>query len=119
MTRWTQRFAARRVIMAGYIMMGAGFATNAYRGGVGMLFLAMTIFTIGEMLSQPMRSAYVAQLAPRHMRGRYMGALAMGATLASVVGPFISLPLHAHSPSALWFGCGALGVLAAVVLRGK
>jgi predicted MFS family arabinose efflux permease len=119
MTRWTQRFAARRVIMAGYIMMGAGFATNAYRGGVGMLFLAMTIFTIGEMFSQPMRSAYVAQLAPRHMRGRYMGALAMGATLASVIGPFISLPLHAHSPSALWFGCGALGVLAAIVLRGK
>jgi MFS family permease len=119
MTRWTQQFNARHIIMAGYLMMGAGFAMNAYHGGVVMLFVAMTIFTIGEMLSQPMRSAYVAQLAPMHMRGRYMGALAMGGTLASVAGPFISLPLHAHSPSALWLGCGGLGVLAAFVLRGK
>ena len=119
MTRWTQQFNARHVIMSGYLMMGAGFAMNAYHGGVSMLFVAMTIFTIGEMLSQPMRSAYVAQLAPTHMRGRYMGALAMGATLASVVGPFISLPLHAHSPAALWLGCGSLGILAAFVLRGR
>jgi MFS family permease len=119
MTRWTQRFTARHVIMAGYLMMGAGFAMNAWHGGVAMLFVAMTIFTIGEMLSQPMRSAYVAQLAPKHMRGRYMGALAMGGTLASVVGPFISLPLHDRWPSALWLGCGALGVLAAFVLRGS
>lgn len=119
LTRWTQRLEARHVIMAGYIMMGGGFAMNAYRGGVAMLFVAMTIFTIGEMLSQPMRSAYVAQLAPRHMRGRYMGAIAMGATLAAAIGPFIFLPLHAHAPSVLWFGCGALGILAAIVLRGR
>ena len=119
MTRWTQRFTARHVIMAGYMMMGGGFALNAYHGGVTMLFVAMTIFTIGEMLSQPMRSAYVAQLAPTHMRGRYMGAVAMGATLASVIGPFIFLPLHDRAPTALWLGCGALGVFAAIVLRGK
>ena len=81
-----------------------------------MVFAAMTIFTIGEMLSQPMRSAYVAALAPETMRGRYMGALAMAATAANVIGPQLSLPLHAKSPSALWLLCGALGVLAALVL---
>jgi MFS family permease len=89
---------------------------NALPGGVGMLFLSMTIFTIGEMLSQPMRSAYIAQLAPRHMRGRYMGAIAMGGTLANVIGPHFFIPLHARNPNALWIGCGLLGVLAAWVL---
>jgi MFS family permease len=118
MTRWTQRFDAQRVIMIGYILLGGGFALNAIQGEVMMLFGAMTIFTIGEMLSQPMRAAYVAQLAPPYMRGRYMGMLAMGATLAHIFGPHISLPLHAYAPTALWLGCGALGVLAAVVLRG-
>jgi predicted MFS family arabinose efflux permease len=118
MTRWTQRFDAQRVIMIGYILLGGGFALNAVHGGVLMLFVAMTIFTIGEMLSQPMRAAYVAQLAPPYMRGRYMGALAMGATLAHIFGPHFSLPLHAYAPTALWVGCGGLGVLAAVVLRG-
>jgi len=118
MTRWTQRFDAQRVIMIGYLLLGGGFALNAVPGNVVMLFVAMTIFTIGEMLSQPMRAAYVAQLAPPYMRGRYMGALAMGATLAHIFGPHISLPLHAHAPSALWIGCGTLGILAALVLRG-
>jgi MFS family permease len=81
-----------------------------------MIFTAMTLFTIGEMLSQPMRSAYVAALAPESMRGRYMGAVAMAATTANVFGPQVSLPLHAHSPAALWIACGVIGVIAAAVL---
>jgi MFS family permease len=116
MTRWTQRFAAHRVIKLGYLLLGCGFAMNALPGAVGMLFLAMTVFTVGEMLSQPMRAAYIAELAPTHMRGRYMGALAMGATLATVIGPHVSIPLHDYSPRTLWVACGVLGVLAALTL---
>ncbi len=116
LTRWTQRFESRNVIMLGYLLLGGGFAINALHGGVGMFFGAMTIFTIGEMLSQPMRSAYVAALAPETMRGRYMGALAMAATSANIFGPQVSLPFHSHSPAGLWLTCGALGVLAAAVL---
>ena len=41
----------------GYLLLGGGFAMNAMHGGVGIFFLAMTTFTIGEMLSQPMRAA--------------------------------------------------------------
>jgi hypothetical protein len=63
-----------------------------------------------------MRSAYVAALAPETMRGRYMGALAMAATSANIFGPHVSLPFHTRSPAGLWLTCGALGVLAAVVL---
>jgi|688.fasta_scaffold22934_7 MFS family permease len=116
LTRWTQRFESRNVITLGYLLLGGGFAINALHGGVGMFFGAMTVFTIGEMLSQPMRSAYVAALAPETMRGRYMGALAMAATSANIFGPHVSLPFHARSPAGLWLTCGALGVLAAVVL---
>lgn len=116
LTRWTQRFASRRVILLGYLLLGFGLAMNAFAGGLGILLLAMTVFTIGEMLSQPMRSAYVAELAPVAMRGRYMGALAMAGTFAQVFGPHVSLPLHAWSPTALWVGCGLLGGLAAAVL---
>ena len=116
LTRWTQRFESRNIITLGYLLLGGGFAINALHGGVGMFFGAMTVFTIGEMLSQPMRSAYIAALAPEMMRGRYMGALAMAATSANIFGPHVSLPFHARSPAGLWLTCGALGVLAAVVL---
>lgn len=116
LTRWTQRFESRSVIMLGYLLLGTGFTMNALRGGAGMFFVAMTVFTVGEMLSQPMRAAYVAALAPENMRGRYMGALAMAATGANIFGPSVSLPFHAWSPTALWLTCGALGIAAAAVL---
>ena len=119
MTRWTQRFDSRRVIKTGYVLQGGGFAMNALPGGAGMLFVAMTLYTIGEMLSQPMRSAYVAQLAPLHLRGRYMGVLAMGTTVSAIFGPHISLRVHAWSPAVLWVGCGVLGALSAFTLVGK
>lgn len=116
LTRWTQRFDSRRVIMLGYLLIGFGFALNALPGGTGLFFAGMTLFTIGEMLSQPMRNAYIAQIAPLHLRGRYMGALAMAGTAAAALGPHASLRIHAWSPAALWLGCAALGVLSAVAL---
>ena len=120
LTRWTQRFDSRRVITAGYLLMGFGFALNALPGGTGLFFAGMTLFTIGEMFSQPMRNAYIAQIAPLHLRGRYMGALAMAGTAAAALGPHISLRIHAWNPSALWLGCAGLGALSALVLsRGK
>ena len=42
MTRWTQRFAARRVIKIGYLLLG-WLRDECTPGAVGMLFLAMTI----------------------------------------------------------------------------
>ena len=116
LTRWTQRFDSRNVIMIGHVLLGGGFAINALHGGTGLFFTAMTVFTVGEMFSQPMRSAYIAALAPETMRGRYMGALAMATTSANIFGPQISLPFHARSPAGLWLTCGALGILAAAVL---
>ena len=116
LTRWTQRFDSRNVIMIGYLLLGGGFTVNVFHGGTGLFFLSMTVFTIGEMLSQPMRSAYVAALAPEKMRGRYMGALAMAGTSANIFGPQVSLPFHAWSPAGLWLTCGVLGALAAAVL---
>ena len=116
LTRWTQRFDSRRVITLGYLLIGFGFALNALPGGTSLFFGAMTLFTIGEMLSQPMRNAYIAQIAPLHLRGRYMGALAMAGTAAAALGPHASMRIHAWNPAALWLGCAALGILSAVAL---
>jgi MFS family permease len=116
LTRWTQRYQSPRVITAGYLMMGFGFSLNALQGGLPVFFIAMTLFTIGEMLSQPMRNAYIAEIAPLPLRGRYMGALAMAGTTAAAIGPHISLRIHAWSPATLWIGCGLLGCLAGAAL---
>jgi len=54
----------------------------------------------------PMASAYVADLAPPSMRGRYMGVYGLTWTVALVVGPALGMSLLAAGPSFLWLACG-------------
>ena len=116
LTRVTQRFAPRRVMALGYGLLGGGFALNAAPGGVGLLFAAMTIFTLGEMLAIPTSSTWIARIAPPAMRGRYIGALGTAWASASVLGPVVGLQIMAVHPALLWLGCGALGLAAAFTL---
>jgi MFS family permease len=83
-----------------------------------MLWLGMTIFTIGEMISSPTASAYLARIAPEQMRGRYMGALALAWNAAGIFGPQLGFRLYAIDPLLLWLGYGLLGLVGAwAILR--
>lgn len=116
LTRITQRFSPRRVMCLGYICIGAGFALNAAPGGFLVLFAGMTLFTLGEMISIPLSSTWIARIAPASMRGRYIGALSTAWGAASVIGPSVGLRLYGTHPLLLWLGCGALGLVAAATL---
>jgi MFS family permease len=116
LTRITQRFSPRPVMCLGYLCIGAGFALNAAPGGLLMLFAGMTLFTIGEMISIPLSSTWIARIAPASMRGRYIGALSTAWGAANVIGPTVGLRLYGAHPLMLWLGCGALGLVAALLL---
>lgn len=116
LTSATLRFDARRVMAVGYILVGLGFAMNAFAHTIFALWVAMTIFTIGEMISAPMTSAQVARFAPERMRGRYMGALGLSWNIAGIFGPLIGFRLLAFEPLLVWLLCGALGLAAAFTI---
>jgi len=116
MTRITQRFQPRLVMCLGYLLIGGGFALNAAKDGLGLLFLGMTLFTLGEMLAIPLSSVWIARIAPESMRGRYIGALATTWAVANVMGPQIGLQVYGSHPLLLWLGCGFLGLVAAFTL---
>ncbi len=111
LTSVTLRFNARRVMALGYILIGVGFGLNAFCDTVPKLWLAMTIFTLGEMISAPTTSAFVARLAPEHLRGRYMGILALAWNGAGILGPQFGFRLFAYDPRFVWFGCAAPGLI--------
>lgn len=120
LTAWTLRFDARRVMALGFFLEGASFALNGSAHSVAALWTVMTVFTFGEMISAPMASAFVARLAPEHLRGRYMGALSLAWNCGSILGPQFGFRLFAIDPNALWVGCAALGVASAwCVLRAR
>jgi MFS family permease len=115
-TAVTRRFPIRRVIALGFLLIGAGFASNAIERTVPLLFLTIVIVTMGEMMAMPLTGAFVADLAPAHQRGLYMGTYGLVWSVAFVCGPSLGLLLFSVSPVALWMACGALGLLAAAII---
>jgi MFS family permease len=119
LTTITRRFPARRVMAAGYLLIGAGFSLNYFAHTVPALVACMILFTTGEMITMPVSSAFIADLAPPDMRGRYMGAFGLTWAMALVLGPGLGMQLLAIGPGVLWSVCGMLGVLAAMIILAK
>ena len=119
LTTLTRRFPARRVLATGYLLIGLGFALNAFARTVPALAACVIIFTLGEMVAMPVASAYVSNLSPPHLRGRYLGVYGLNWALALIIAPSLGLKLLAYNPTALWLGCGALGVIGAIIVSMK
>jgi MFS family permease len=116
LTTITRRFATRRVLATGYVLVGLGFALNAFAHTVPTLVVCIIVFTLGEMIAMPVASAYVANLSPPHLRGRYMGAYGLNWALALIIAPGLGMKLLDYNPAALWLGCGALAVIGACII---
>ncbi len=116
LTTITRRFRARRIIALGYLLQGLGFALSGWAHSVAALVLCVVVFTFGEMVAMPVAGAYVADLSPVYMRGRYSGAYGLTWAGGLIVGPAIGMRLFAIDPILLWSSCGALGILAAMII---
>jgi MFS family permease len=116
LTTITRRFPARRVMAVGYLIIGAGFAMNYFAHSVTALAVCMGVFTLGEMVTMPMVSAYVANLAPADMRGRYLGVSGLTWSLALILGPGLGMKLFSYSPGMYWLSSGVISLLAAGVI---
>jgi len=68
------------------------------------------------MISMPVSSAYVADLAPPEKRGLYMGTYGLVWSVAFICGPTLGMTLFGLSPLALWTLCGLMGLLAAAII---
>ncbi len=75
------------------MIIGAGFALNYFARTVPALAACILLFTLGEMVTMPMASAYIANLAPAHMRGRYLGVSALTWSVALIIGPGLGMKL--------------------------
>lgn len=117
LTTVTRRYPSRSVMSVGYVLCGLGFALNAFAHNVPALVACMVVFTLGEMISMPVSVAYVAELAPPQMRGRYMGMYTMVWAVGMMIGPNIGVRFFSTSPMLLWLTCGACGLIAAVLIR--
>jgi len=120
LTAVTQRLPPRPVIAVGMLLIGVGYALTGAALTIPALAATVLIWTLGEIAGAPVASAYVANIAPRHLRGRYQGAWGLTWGAALILAPALGTRLFAWTPTGLWFICGALGVAAALlVLAGR
>jgi dipeptide/tripeptide permease len=74
------------------------------------------VWTLGEIVEAPVASAYVAGIAPEHLRGRYQGAWGLTFGLGLVLAPLLGTAVYEASATGLWLACGALGLLSAALV---
>ena len=83
--------------------------------------LAAMVFAVGECFQGPTQGALVADLAPAHLRGRYMAMSTLSWEMGFILGPAAGGFILAAQPLALWplaaFVCLAAGVGALALER--
>ena len=112
----TRRLRPRPVMAVGIALTGIGFALVAWADTFA--FFAMTVFvwTAGEIVFTPVAAAYVGDVAPEVLRGRYYGAWLLTHSLGVVLGPGLGTALYEVSPGGLWAACAGLGVVGALLV---
>jgi MFS family permease len=119
-SRITRRQRRRPMIALGMLLLGVGFGLTPWGHGVPWLAFAVLIWTLGEIISAPVAGAYVSDIAPDHMRGRYHGAFTMTWSLGAILGPSLGGKLYGWTPLALWGACfGLCLAAAALVMSGR
>lgn len=53
------------------------------------LLIGYTVYTLGEMIMSPVQMTFVANIAPEHLRGTYMGAANLQWITGNVFGPHL------------------------------
>jgi MFS family permease len=83
--------------------------------------LAVMVFALGECFQGPTQGALVADLAPPHLRGRYMALSTLSWEIGFIIGPATGGFILASEPLALWplaaFVCLAAGAGALALER--
>jgi hypothetical protein len=107
-----------RLLATSALLFGVGYGVNALAGALPALpvYLAGTaVWTLGEVVGFPVAAAFVADLAPAELRGRYQGAFSMSWGVAFALAPLAGgEALSRIGAPALWIACLCLGAAVAL-----
>jgi len=93
--------------VAWLLVFGAGLWLSAATAAA-VIVLAGGIFAVGECLQGPTQQALIAELAPDHLRGRYMALSTSSWSIGWIAGPALGAFVLQQEPLALWPAAAAL-----------
>ena len=80
----------------------AGFGMLPWSSALWFCVLSMAVITLGEMLSSPFASGWVAERSVGRDVGAYMGLYTMTWSIAAVAGPAIGTWIYEHDKAMVW-----------------
>jgi MFS family permease len=110
---WLGRRDLSFVVAAGYLVVGAGYGLTGLAGPLWSYTATVIVWTLGEILVASVGQSIVADLAPRHLRGRYSGLWGIAWSGGFLLAPIIGTWLLALGAPVLWSSCAALCATAA------
>ena len=113
--QWLKQLPPRRVMACGYSLVGLGLSLFYWANNLPMLYLAMTIFTFGEIAAFPVGLAYSSDLAPETMRGRYFGLRGMTAALGGLIAG-VGIWCYGALGPVWWIYSAVFALIAAVII---
>ena len=111
-TRLTRKHAEIKVMTFGASFYMLSMVVVALSNGFWGFLLAMVVCTIGELITAPTTTVFVANLAPPEKRGRYLGLHGLTFYVAMAIGPFGAGILSDNfGTRAPWWGGAIIGAL--------
>ncbi|MEM7791589.1 MAG: MFS transporter [Verrucomicrobiota bacterium] len=115
LSHWLKRFAPRQVLAVGFALIGFGLIAFGMSQSFGRFLIAMTLFTIGEIIALPLGMAYSSELAPKEYRGRYLGLRGITWGTAGCLASS-GLVIYDYIGLTVWLFAGASSLLSALVI---
>jgi MFS family permease len=110
-TQVTRKYRTLPVMATGMLIYALSVGSVALMTGFGGFLFSMVMLTFGELTVVPTASKYVADIAPAHLRGRYMSLYWFGWGLARTLSPLIGGYLNDEFfPKAIWIGGLLIGL---------
>lgn len=116
--RATASLRLTTALVAGALLYGIGYGMMGVGTGFALLFTAMFVVSLGEIVATPPSLSLAANFADERSRGRYMGIYGLFNSFGWSIGPLVGgvlLDLNQGRPLVLW---GTIAVLAAVASAG-
>jgi MFS family permease len=113
----TVRIGPTKAFIIAQTLFGAGFVYFMFAANFSQFLVAIAVLTVGEIIFFPASSAFVANLAPAGMRGRYLALMGLffgiGGSTASLT--IFSIYGLLANKSLIW---GIWGILGFAILPG-
>ena len=110
-----KRMTARAVIVWGALLCGFSFLILNLAHGIWVLYVAMFVFCISEILAMPFMATVTLQRSSLKTRGAYMGVNALSFSAAHIFSPFVGTRIAAvYGFETLWYGTAITLLLTAI-----